>query len=106
MELLTRLPSSLDHEIEKSSLSSVLAQRYIPEAVGASTLPLVAPSNSLLHVADSDLLRQTLSPEALRATGIFDVGVVEGLLGRKEVSRELLFVFTTQVLCQLFGVGA
>jgi hypothetical protein len=106
MEMLTRLLSILDNGIEKSSLSNVLAQRYIPDGVGTSAkLPLVAPVKSLLRVADSDLLRQTLSLEALRATGIFDVEVVEGLLRQKEISQELLLVFTTQLLCQLFGVG-
>jgi asparagine synthase (glutamine-hydrolysing) len=106
MEMLTRLPSILDNGIEKSSLGRIMAQRYIPEGVGTSAkLPLVASVKSLLRVGDSDLVRQTLSSEALQARGIFDVGVVEGLLRQKEVSRELLLVFTTQVLCQLFEVG-
>jgi hypothetical protein len=106
MEMLARLPFMLNGGTEKGSLSILLAQRYIPGRVGtSSTLPLIAPTKSLLRVADSELLRQTLSPEALRATGIFDVEVVEELLGQREVSRELLLVFTTQLLCQLFGVG-
>ncbi len=106
MEMLTRLPSMLNNGVEKRSLSSLLAQRYIPEGVGTpAKLPLVAPVKSLLRVADSNLVRQTLSSEALQATGIFDTGLVEGLLRQKEVSRELLLVFTTQLLCQLFGVG-
>ena len=65
---------------------------------------------SLLRVADSELLQQTISQEALRATGIFDPEVVQDLLRQGEqedgvVTRELVLVFTTQLLCQLFEVG-
>lgn len=106
IEMLTRLPLVLNDGAEKSALSTLLTQRYIPTAVAKSSqLPLVAPVKSLLRVEDAELLRQTLSPEALRATEIFDVKVVGGLLQQKEVSRELQLVFTTQLLCQLFGVG-
>jgi asparagine synthetase B (glutamine-hydrolysing) len=105
MEMLARLPFVLDDGTEKSSLSTVLAQKYLAEGVGRAKLPLVVPARSLLRVEKSELVRQLLSPEAVRARGIFDVEVVEGLLKQQEVSRELLLVFTTQLLCQLFGIG-
>jgi asparagine synthetase B (glutamine-hydrolysing) len=105
MEMLASLPFVLDDGTEKSSLSTVLAQKYLAEGIGTAKLPLVVPARALLRVARSELLRQILSPEAVRATGIFDMEAVEGLLKQQEVSRELLLVFTTQLLCQLFGIG-
>jgi asparagine synthase (glutamine-hydrolysing) len=105
MQMLAPLPFVLDDGTEKSSLSTVLAQRYLVEGVGRAKLPLVVPARSLLRGARSELVRQMLSPEAVRASGIFDMEAVEGLLKQQEVSRELLLVFTTQLLCQLFGIG-
>ncbi len=109
MDMLTRLPAALQDGTAKDSLLTLLAQRYIPDSVETqSKLPLIAPTASLFKVADSDLLRQTLSTEALQAIGIFDPLVVKGLLEKKRdeaALRELLLVFTTQLLCQLFGAG-
>jgi hypothetical protein len=48
-----------------------------------------------------------LSSEALQARGIFNPKAVETLLQQtngKAVPRELLLVFTTQLLCQLFDL--
>jgi hypothetical protein len=65
--------------------------------------PLIVPMNSLLDIEGSDLLQKTLSPEALRASGIFDPGVVEKLLMQQAKGmRELLLVFTTQLFWRLF----
>ncbi len=105
MDMLTRLPS--DNDIAKEQLLTQLARRYIPARTKMSALsPLTAPLNSLLNIEDSALLQQTISPEALRATGIFEPGVVEELMkqGNGETTRELLLVFTTQLLLQLFGM--
>ncbi|MBV9229662.1 MAG: hypothetical protein JOZ18_10150 [Chloroflexi bacterium] len=105
IDMLSRLPAVLADGTPKDTLIASLAQRYITtRAATPATLPLTAPATSLLRIADSDLLQQTLSPEALRATGIFDPSAVEDLLKRKAVSRELLLVFTTQLLWQLFGM--
>ena len=74
----------------------------------SSGLSLVAPTESLLRIADSDLLMQTMSADALRSTGIFDVQAVDALLKRKQnisARREVLLVFTTQLLCRLFETG-
>ena len=105
MDMLTRLSS--DNGVSKEQLLTQLARRYIPAKTKVSALsPLTAPLNSLLNIEDSALLQQTIAPEALRATGIFEPGVVEKLLkqGDGETPRELLLVFTTQLLIQLFGM--
>jgi hypothetical protein len=84
-----------------------LRQHSLPdEAKVRATLPLLAPAASLKQIAESELLQQVLSPEALKGTGIFDPLVVEQLLtGQDEngAERELLLVFTTQLLSKLFG---
>ncbi|MBV9258157.1 MAG: hypothetical protein JO215_09075, partial [Ktedonobacteraceae bacterium] len=57
---------------------------------------------------ESELLQQLLSPEAIKATGIFNSGAVEKLLqqqGDNRAERELILVFTAQLLCQLFEVA-
>ncbi len=108
MDMLTQLPSTLDNSTSKDALLAQLTQRYMPDSMKSSaTLPLVAPTTSLLNIEYSDLLQQTLSPEALKTTGIFNPQVVEGLLkqqGDNRDTRELLLVFTTQLLYQLFSI--
>lgn len=106
IELLSRLPATLDDSTTKEQLIAQLAQHYVPNLVGtAAKLPLLAPTTSLLHLNDSELLQQILSPEAIEKTGIFSEQKVAELQQRKTVSRELLFVFTTQLFCQLFDTG-
>jgi hypothetical protein len=63
---------------------------------------------SLQHINDSELLQQTLSPEAIQATGIFNPQLVDSLLKEKLTDanrRKLLLVFTTQLVCQIFGLS-
>lgn len=107
IDLLVRLPSTLEDATPKAALLSTLAQRYIPQrAEGRSRFSLLAPTASLLRIGDSELLQQVLSEDALRSTGIFDVETVKTLIeqsGTKEATRELLLVFTTQLLCHLFS---
>ncbi len=117
MDMLTRLPMLLDDETPKDSLAELLARRLLPDMTeieselsfaASSGLSLVAPTESLLRIADSDLLMQTISADALRSTGIFDVQAVDALLKRKQnisARREVLLVFTTQLLCRLFETG-
>ncbi|MBE3560057.1 MAG: hypothetical protein IMW89_12635 [Ktedonobacteraceae bacterium] len=104
LEMLTCLPAELEDGTPKTALAAQLLRRHLPDSV-ASPLPLIAPAASLSRIEDSELLQQTLSAEALQATGIFDVQAVEALLRRargKAASRELLLVFTTQLLYRLF----
>ncbi|HEY4034996.1 MAG TPA: asparagine synthase-related protein [Ktedonobacteraceae bacterium] len=106
LDTLTRLPAMLDDMAVKEQILTKLVQQYIPSMNETTTgLPLVAPCSSLLRIADSDLLQQVLSPQAVQARGIFDPQAVEALLQQtngEAVSRELLLVFTTQLFCQLF----
>ena len=99
MEMLT----SLNDEARSETLLSLLVTKNFPslENIQAS-VPLKFPTPSLLRVDASDLLRGTLSREAIQATGIFDTERVEKLLRQKKVTRELVLVFTTQLFCRLF----
>jgi asparagine synthetase B (glutamine-hydrolysing) len=109
IDMLTRLPSVLDEEVAKTSLIDQLVLRYMPDSPAtASPLPLSGPITSLQQIDNSELLQQTISAEAIRTAGIFNPQVVENLLHEKITDsnrRALLVVFTTQLFCQLFGVG-
>lgn len=106
MDLLTRLPSIQADGTAKDQLLTQLARRYMPAQTKMGAIPpLAAPLDSLLDIEGSTLLQQTLSPEALKATGIFEPHIVEELLKQQgNGKRELLLVFTTQLLIQLFGM--
>ncbi len=108
IDLLTRLPAPFNDSPSKIALLEQAKQRIMPDSPKTSaTLPLIAPAASLRQVAQSALLQQVLSPEAVKATGIFNPEVVERLLqqqGNDRAERELILVFTTQLLCRLFGI--
>ncbi len=106
MDTFVGLPPMLSNGLAKERLLTTLLQRHLPQMAG-NTIPLYAPVSSLLRIADSDLLEQVLSPAAIKARGIFDAQEVARLQQQaegKSVSRELLLVFTTQLLCHLFEV--
>lgn len=109
MDMLTRLPVTLNNGISKTELLEQLRQHLMPDDIKTRvTLPLIAPATSLTRVAESELLRQVLSPEAIAETGIFNPLLVEKLLqgqGDHKAERELMLVFTTQLLSKVFGVG-
>ena len=106
MDLLTRLPMSSDpSKTHLLAQLAQLAQRYLPANTELVSTPLSVPLHSLLNIEGFDLLQQTLSPEALKATGIFEPGVVAELMKQGEVRPELLLVFTTQLFCLLFGIS-
>jgi asparagine synthase (glutamine-hydrolysing) len=105
MDMLTRLPSTLEDGSTKSELLATLVAQYLPGKQAAPPLPLNGPTASLLHIEDSEILQQTLSASAIQSTGIFDAQKVEALLKQQEdraSRRTLIGVFTTQLLCQLF----
>ncbi|HET9920813.1 MAG TPA: asparagine synthase-related protein [Ktedonobacteraceae bacterium] len=112
MQMLVRLPTSQEDDTPGLNMIDMLAHKYVPDELlrGQNGRPQgIAPTESLLHVEDSELLQQVLSPEAVRAMGIFEPGIVQEVLSRDGqmgvASRELLLVFTTQLLCKLFEVG-
>jgi len=95
----------LDDEMRNETLASLLIADHFSTLKNTQTsMSLKMPVPSLLHIEDSDVLKETLSREAIQAVGIFDIGHVEELLKQKKVSRELVLVFTTQLFCQLFEV--
>jgi asparagine synthetase B (glutamine-hydrolysing) len=103
IDLLTRLPATLeDGTPKRDMLRHIMQQCYSTIPVVQSPLPLTVPLQSLLQSKDNEIVQQTLSSEVVQKTGIFDAEVVESLLQRKEVTRELLLVFTTQLFCRLF----
>lgn len=105
LELLTRLPLQLEDGTPKRDILTKVMQQYYPTmTLAPSALPLTLPIQSLLQNKDSEIVQQTLSPEAIEQTGIFDRETVESLLQGKEVTRDLLLVFTTQLFCRMFGV--
>ncbi len=108
IELLTQLPPVLDDGSQKNALAEHFLRHSLNyQAPLASAPTQTASIDSLRHLATSDLLQATLSPEALKHRGIFQPQAVELLLQRShnpEANSALIFVFTTQLLCQLFQV--
>ena len=106
MDMLTRLPAH--DNLSKADLLEQMRQHYMPDEIKTRpTLPLVAPTASLTRIEESELLQQVLSPAAIKETGIFDPLVVQELLKRQgdnKAERELVLVFTTQLLSKLFGM--
>ena len=112
MRLLASLPSTLTDGTSRQTVLNTLAKRYFPaeQIIEHNEQPPdMIPMHSLLDIEHSELLQQTLSAKALRTTGIFEVEPVQELVrtGKQtgKVTRELVMVFTTQLLCRLFGVG-
>jgi asparagine synthetase B (glutamine-hydrolysing) len=110
--LLTGLPPLLADGTPGQTILTTLAKRYFPAGQimeQNEQLPVMIPTQSLLDREQSELLQQTISEEALRARGIFEVEAVQELLrtGKQtgRVAREVVLVFTTQLLCRLFEVG-
>lgn len=106
---LARLPVTSETKPSAEDFLQPLIQKYMPQArqgkqQATPPFPLLAPANSLLHMEDNEVLQQVLSPEALKKTGLFDIQAVQELQKQTEVTRELIFVFTTQLLSQLFDV--
>jgi len=106
LDMLTRLPAH--NGLSKTALLEQMRQHYMPDELKTRPiLPLVAPAASLTRIDESELLQQVLSPAAIRETGIFDPLVVQELLkgpGDSKAERELVLVFTTQLLSKLFGM--
>ncbi|MBA2286533.1 MAG: hypothetical protein H0W02_13725 [Ktedonobacteraceae bacterium] len=109
MDILTRLPAILQDGTPRAAILSQLVRQHTSGMEEEpSLLSLEAPTTSLSQVEGFEILQQTLSPEALRATGIFDPQAVQALVTTDTphaASRELLLVFTTQLLCRLFGAS-
>ena len=107
IDLLTRLPAIVEDGTPKSTLVTNLAATYLP-TLATSESSLAFPMRSLHNAPDktvNELLEQTLSIEALKETGIFNVQEVMALRQQEEASRELLLVFTTQLLYKMFDVS-
>ncbi|MBX5451514.1 hypothetical protein [Thermogemmatispora sp.] len=109
--------TSDESQSQKRVLAMLLHSYYRAPVRGAwpATALLSAPSHSLaaemtgavsLSSVSRDLLAETLAPRALAQTGIFLPQAVEALKERSRggsVPRELVLIFTTQLLCKLFG---
>lgn len=106
LNMLTRLPEALDDGTQKEDIPARLLEQagiYLNETQKQTSLTLPLSLSHYLHA--SEPVRQTLAPEKIQETGIFSVQFVEQLLQQAQhevISRELLLVFTTQLLCSLF----
>ncbi|HEY7416571.1 MAG TPA: hypothetical protein VH593_15370 [Ktedonobacteraceae bacterium] len=84
----------------KADVLNRLATHYLGDLT-SQTPALALPCASFF--GDSEIVQQVLAPESIRATGIFDTNAVQQLLAQKKGGEQaLLYVFTTQMLCQLF----
>lgn len=108
IELLTQLPPVLENGLQKTSLMEHFLRHNLKyQAPLAPATTQMAPIDSLRQLEKFELLQGLLSPEALRNRGIFDPQVVETVLQQLDNlvgNRALVFVFTTQLLCQMFQV--
>jgi asparagine synthetase B (glutamine-hydrolysing) len=108
IELLTQLPPVLENGLQKNTLAEHFLHHHLKYQAPLAPDPIqTVPIDSLRQLETSDLLQGLLSAEALRNTGIFDPQAVELLLPQSlnpEINNALVFVFTTQLLCQLFQV--
>jgi asparagine synthase (glutamine-hydrolysing) len=101
LDLLSRLSIQQEHPLNLLSHSPLF-----PEQINAPQLPLNVPTTSLFSDTSNELWQQTLSPEALQTTKLFSPSAITSLLQQKtseQSIRSLLFIFTTQLFCQLFN---
>ncbi|GHO84281.1 asparagine synthase-related protein [Dictyobacter formicarum] len=104
--LISISPLLSDDPETPNALDSLL-QRYMPGLSSTpNVLPLTIPTTSIAH--DNELFELTLAPAAIQRRGIFDLEAVQDLQRRAAkdpaVIRALIFVFTTQLFCHLFGI--
>ncbi len=105
LALLSRLPAQLANGTPRELVLTQLLRHHFPHiATAHAPLALRLPMQALFQSGKDELFQQTLSPEALRATGLFDAESVKKLLKQKQVCRELIFVFTTQLFYRMFGI--
>jgi hypothetical protein len=108
IEHLTQLPPILDNGLQKNALAEHFLRQHLKYQSPLVSLPTqIAPTASLRERETSDLLHALLSPEALKNRGIFEPQAVEMLLQQPdndEANSALVFIFTTQLLCQLFQI--
>lgn len=109
IEMLTRLPFVLKDGTPKHALLRNLTAQYLPgipiEEHGSSLVFPIRALQNAQHPDASEILHQTLSIEALKETGIFDIDEVARMLQQHEASRELMLVFTTQLLFKMFEMS-
>lgn len=109
METFIQLATALtDHAQRSKVLSTLISNHQIPMPRKPAGIPFDIPAASLIHLANPELLAQTLASEAIQKTGIFDDQTIQNLrqnAGRlKKAPAELIFVFTTQLLASLFDI--
>jgi hypothetical protein len=107
METFIHLASALTDDSQRSKiLAALLSSNQLTLSTKPVALPLNIPTASLIHLADTEITAQTLTPAAIQKTGLFDNQAVQTLRQRarqqKKAPAELIFVFTTQLLATLF----
>ncbi|HET8910698.1 MAG TPA: hypothetical protein VFN23_04495 [Ktedonobacteraceae bacterium] len=114
MRLLTALPRQLPDGMTRAKFLSNILERISPELTQQAKLHAreanVEPDLSgLFEQQDHELLRLVLSPEALEETGLFEAKVIQELMqattrAHRNPPASLILAFTTQLLCQQFGL--
>ncbi|GCE03686.1 hypothetical protein [Dictyobacter aurantiacus] len=94
----------------KTTLDSLLL-RYVSEASRSpNEQPLTIPIASLARDMQPghELFDLTLAPAAIQQRNIFNPELIKSLqqraLKERAASRALIFIFTTQLFCQIFGI--
>ncbi len=107
METFIHLATTMANDSQRSKiLAALISDKHLTLSATPVVLPLNIPTASLIHLADTEITAQTLTPEAIQKTGLFDNQAIQMLRQRarqqKKAPAELIFVFTTQLLATLF----
>ncbi len=103
LEKLTQWPDAA----ARSTAPDTLLRQVMPHLKNSAStahFPLAVSPASLLQNSVSELVKQVLSQETTHTIGLFDPERVQTLRSHDRASRDLLLVFTTQLLWQLFGI--
>ncbi|GCF07840.1 asparagine synthase-related protein [Dictyobacter arantiisoli] len=93
---------------DKGILTALLQHEQLDIPAHPAILPLNIPAPTPEQICNTASIAHTLTPEAIRQTGIFNPQTVQMLLqqqaAHKAISADLLFIFTTQLLYTLFSI--
>ncbi|GCE25343.1 hypothetical protein KDA_08270 [Dictyobacter alpinus] len=111
METLIGLARPLQDDLSYRKKIAEMINRYIPGLSEVpAKLPLTLPTSSLHGGGPeaNELLEQVLSPVIIQNIGLFDSTAVQTLqksMQDDQASEQaLIFIFTTQLFCMLFGI--
>ncbi|GER86730.1 hypothetical protein KDW_08920 [Dictyobacter vulcani] len=111
METLISLAQPLAQDLNYRKSMVKMIKRHIPRLSNVpAALPLLLPTPSLQisRHKENELLQQVLSPAAIQKLDLFNFTNIQALQPRAAgdwiTDQALIFVFTTQLFCVLFGI--